>query len=179
MEPTKNVINKYANWTTDLIREDVQKNTFPYACLMVNIEGDFNMSSVFRNGNAFGCSKLFYHGQKKWDKRGAVGIYNYSFISHLSSLEDVRLLKEKYTLIALECGEGEASYMRNFKWNTEKEPCIVVGAECGGISRNVLEMCDHVVEIPMYGSVRSINAATAAGIAMCDLVTKRYSSKNL
>ena len=95
----RNVINKYAEWTTELVRDDVQKNAFPYACLMVNIEGDFNMSSVFRNGNAFGCQQLFYHGQKKWDKRGAVGVHNYSSISHLQSLEEVRALKDRYTLV--------------------------------------------------------------------------------
>lgn len=41
---------------------------------------------------------------------------------------------------------------------------IVLGSEGKGIRRNVLEHCDRVVTIPMYGHVESFNVATAAAV---------------
>lgn len=41
---------------------------------------------------------------------------------------------------------------------------LVLGNEGKGIRRNVLEHCDRVVEIPMFGHVESLNVATAAAV---------------
>lgn len=41
MTDNRNVDDKYKGWLADLIREDVQKHTFPYAVMMENWMGDF------------------------------------------------------------------------------------------------------------------------------------------
>lgn len=41
---------------------------------------------------------------------------------------------------------------------------IVMGNEGKGVRRNVLDHCDRVITIPMYGHVESFNVATAAAI---------------
>jgi tRNA G18 (ribose-2'-O)-methylase SpoU len=171
---SRNVLDRYKSWETEVIKDDVQRNSFPYACLMSNIEGDFNISSVFRNGNAFGCGSLFYFGKKKWDKRGAVGVNHYSSITHLPSIEDVEALLENFTFVALECNAANVQKMYSFDWQFDKPVCIVVGSESDGIDPRIMQMCKAFVEIPMYGSVRSVNAAVASGIAMCDIVAKRF-----
>jgi tRNA G18 (ribose-2'-O)-methylase SpoU len=43
---------------------------------------------------------------------------------------------------------------------------MIFGQEQIGIPTEVLEMCDHVLYIPQYGSVRSINVGSASAIAM-------------
>ena len=43
---------------------------------------------------------------------------------------------------------------------------VVVGAEGAGMSRLVRERCDAVAAIPLRGSIASLNAATAAAIAL-------------
>lgn len=43
---------------------------------------------------------------------------------------------------------------------------LVIGSEAFGVSDEVLNLSDIIVRIPMEGSVESLNAAVAAGIAM-------------
>lgn len=164
-----NVLDKYAQWTVDLIREDVKKHTFPYAVMMQHIQGDFNLGTVIRNANAFGAKELFYYGKKHYDHRGTVGTQHYTSVKFLKEYQEVVNLLDKYTLVALECNV-ESQPMTNFTW--PKNPLIVLGEELAGINPEVMSLCKHVVHIPQYGSVRSINVGTASGIAMCDFVNK-------
>ena len=43
---------------------------------------------------------------------------------------------------------------------------LIIGNEGNGISRELLELSDERVKIPMTGSIDSLNAAVAAGILM-------------
>jgi tRNA G18 (ribose-2'-O)-methylase SpoU len=48
--------------------------------------------------------------------------------------------------------------------------CLVVGNELTGISPALVSSADLAVEIPMYGTKQSLNAAVAFGVAVFDLV---------
>jgi 23S rRNA (guanosine2251-2'-O)-methyltransferase len=50
---------------------------------------------------------------------------------------------------------------------------LVVGSEDTGLSRLVREACDAVVAIPISGSVESLNAGVAAGIALYEIARRR------
>jgi len=50
---------------------------------------------------------------------------------------------------------------------------LVVGAEGGGLTRLVRERCDALVRLPMLGSVGSLNASVAAGVALYTLLASR------
>lgn len=135
----------------------------------MHIAGDFNFSSVVRNANAFGVTKVFYVGGKRqWDRRGAVGTHNYIDIVHCKSLEELlELTGFDYTWVALENQlDRECVSLYDFTW--PEQPLILIGEEGKGLEDEVLDECHSLVYIPQYGSVRSINAATAAGIALND-----------
>jgi tRNA G18 (ribose-2'-O)-methylase SpoU len=48
--------------------------------------------------------------------------------------------------------------------------CLVVGNEITGISPEVVAAADMAIQIPMFGTKQSLNAAVAYGIAVFDLV---------
>jgi len=50
---------------------------------------------------------------------------------------------------------------------------VVIGAEGDGLRRLTRERCDFLVQIPMRGSVESLNASVAAGIFMFEVVRQR------
>lgn len=56
--------------------------------------------------------------------------------------------------------------------------CLVLGAEHGGISQNIVDMADCSVSIPMLGMVNSINVSTAAAIIMHQLSVRIDGSGN-
>ena len=73
------------------------------------------------------------------------------------------LADESYRLVGLEQTTG-AENLHRYKFN--RRSVIVVGNERIGLSEELLEIMDDVVEIPVYGRPFSYNAATAAVIAM-------------
>lgn len=164
-----NVVDKYRGWETDLIREDVQKNTFPYAVLMEQWQGDFNIGTLVRNANAFGAREVFYIGKRKWDRRGSVGTYHYTSITHLNDYSELLALKNKYRFIGVDCVPGSIP-METYMWGPET--LLLFGEEGTGLTENTLKLCENVVHITQFGSVRSLNAGTASGIAMYDLLRK-------
>lgn len=50
---------------------------------------------------------------------------------------------------------------------------LVIGNEGSGISRMILESCDFVANIPMYGKVNSLNASVASGIMIYEVVRQK------
>jgi 23S rRNA (guanosine2251-2'-O)-methyltransferase len=52
---------------------------------------------------------------------------------------------------------------------------LVIGNEGKGIRRLVREHCDHLVRIPLFGKVESLNASVAGALAMYEVARKRRS----
>src|SRR5688572_26296486 len=50
---------------------------------------------------------------------------------------------------------------------------LVLGGEGRGIRRLVRERCDHLVSLPLFGHVGSLNVSVAAGIALYEVVRQR------
>jgi 23S rRNA (guanosine2251-2'-O)-methyltransferase len=51
---------------------------------------------------------------------------------------------------------------------------IVVGNEERGIRRLVREHCDHLVKIPLFGHIASLNASVSGALAMYEVVRQRH-----
>ncbi len=67
---------------------------------------------------------------------------------------------------------GEASeslYDIDFKGHT----ALVMGSEGGGLRRLTREACDGLFNIPMHGSVGSLNVSVAAGISLFEVCRQR------
>jgi tRNA G18 (ribose-2'-O)-methylase SpoU len=171
----RNILDKYKNdrlvkWTTELIKQDLQSKAFPYAVLMENFQGDFNLSSVIRSANAFNGREVFFLGNKDWDRRGTVGTHHYTSVKRVKNREDLVKLKDTYTFVALENTVPTSIDLADYEWPSN--PLIILGEEGVGITPETLSLCDAFVYISQFGSVRSLNAAVAGSIAMNDFVTK-------
>lgn len=162
-----NVRDHLKNLEVEAIKNYCAENCINAAVAMTHISGDFNLSNVLRSANFFGFKEAFYiEGSKKWDKRGAVGTHNYTPLNFCRTIDDFwAAIEGKYVPIALENNvDFEMQNLFTFKW--PKNPILICGEEMLGIDKNILTKCQTIVTIPSYGSVRSLNVATAAGIAM-------------
>lgn len=175
---SRNVKDEYKNLPTEDIKSKLSQSAFPYAVCFEHWQGDFNMSTGVRNANAFNAYEVFYLGKKKWDKRGAVGTYHYKDVQHLSSIEDLKALKNKYIIYGIDNIPGSIP-LTKFDWGLmqPKMPLMVFGEEGTGLTSETIEICDSIVHIDMFGSVRSLNCGTASGIIMHDYISK-YLTRN-
>lgn len=165
----RNVIDDFKSLNTDEIKNKLSATAFPYAICCENLIGDFNMATVFRCANAFNAKEVFYIGDKKFDKRGCQGVYNYMNITWLPTIEDFIKLKERYVVVGIDNITGSVP-LSTYNW--KKNTLMIFGNEGVGITPAMKAMCDDIVFIQQFGSVRSLNVATASGIIMNDFVTK-------
>ncbi len=177
----RNIVDRYKHdrlvkWTTEMIKTDLQQKSFPFAVMMENFVGDFNLSSVLRSCNAMNGREMFYLGRKQYDGRGTVGTHHYTNLINVKTREELLKLKERYTFVALENSVPQAETIYDFVW--PENPLIIIGEEGVGITPETLVLCDRFVYIPQYGSVRSMNAAVAGSIAMNDFVAKYVKNKD-
>ena len=48
--------------------------------------------------------------------------------------------------------------------------CLIVGNETHGVSKEVLDICDGIVEIPMFGVNKSLNVMVSLGIVLYKVI---------
>lgn len=167
----RNVRDEFKHIPTEDVKKILTERAFPFAVCFEQWQGDFNFAGGVRNANAFGAKEVFYIGKKRWDRRGAVGTHNYTPVRYMS-MDDMLMLKEHYVLIGIDNVAG-AVPMNTFVY--PKNSMLVFGEEGTGITKEMLALCDHIVAITQYGSVRSLNASVASGITMFDYTNKYVS----
>lgn len=170
---TRNVIDEFKELSNEEIHHRLNERSNGFAVLMTHVTGDFNIGTVLRSANFHGARDFFYYGRRKFDRRGCVGVHNYTKMQFLDSPQNILQLKDRYTLVGLENNIPRTISIHQFDWQLPKPPCIVVGEECNGVPEDILSMCDVLVEIPNFGSVRSMNVGVASSIAMHDYISKR------
>jgi tRNA G18 (ribose-2'-O)-methylase SpoU len=165
-----NVQDRFKSYTQEEIKQELANTSNPFAVCFENILGDFNLGTGIRNANAFNAREIFYLGKKKWDRRGAQGVHNYSPVKRLETVEDLVSLQDRYVLIGVDNVPGSIS-IKDIEW--PDNPLMIFGEEGAGLSNESKEAVKLTVEIPMFGSVRSINVGTASGILMYDYLVKK------
>lgn len=70
---------------------------------------------------------------------------------------------EKLTASKLKIHQGN---IFKYKFPKNKKIALMVGNEVRGLSPKILEYCDKIIAIPMYGRKESLNVAVAVGVAV-------------
>lgn len=173
---SRNIRPQFDCWTNTEIKEHCAATSCGAAMAMMHINGDFNISTMLRNANFFGFAEVYYIGRKNWDRRGAVGCQNYTPIQHVEDFSEfyTHITQLGYKLIGIENNVpnggipnlwGEILKVRNaLVVDFPSKPLFLFGEENDGLSPEILKFCHMIVEIPAFGSVRSLNVATASGI---------------
>lgn len=168
-----NVLDHLKNYTVLEIKNYCKNTSIDAGVAMMNVTGDFNLSTLVRNANFFGFKEGCYVGRKKWDRRGSVGTYIYTHLNHFVTEESfVDYIKENnYNLIAVENNIPEYEHKTYELFEDDlffgvDKPMFIFGEETNGLSDYMLDKSDMIVTIPAYGSVRSLNVGTTSGIVM-------------
>jgi len=134
-----------------------------------------NVGSIFRTADAAGVKKIYLCGitprppRKEIDK-AAVGAVDFVDWEYAESAElKVKSLKSKgIGIVALE--QDPRSIPLSAPYALPSAVALVVGNEIDGISKEVLNLADQIIEIPMHGRKNSLNVAVATGIALFSLI---------
>lgn len=142
-----------------------------------NIRSLHNVGAFFRTADAFGVEKIYLTGYtgcppRKEIAKTALGSEHRIPWEHREDL-DALLLELKSMgkkIVALEISD-RAIPVSALEIPTE-QIALIVGSEVEGISPQLLEQCDEIIEIPMIGIKKSLNVSVATGIALFAIMTK-------
>src|SRR5574338_841424 len=121
-----NVADQWKDKSPEDIKAALKRSGYPFAVCFEHWINDFNMGTGIRNANAFNAKEVFYVGDKKWDKRAAVGVYNYTDVTWLPTIDDLVKLQDRYTIVGIDNVPGSVPMM-SYSW--PRNTLMVFGEE--------------------------------------------------
>ena len=154
----------------DILQIAEERGEAPLIVIADGITDPYNLGALIRCAEGAGAHGLIISkrravGLTPLVAKSSTGAIEHLAIAKVSNIANtVRSLKEKgIWVFAAEAG-GTPYYETNFKG-----PCaLVFGSEGNGVSSVVIENCDLLTSIPMYGHVNSFNISTAAAVILCE-----------
>ncbi|MDB5224666.1 MAG: tRNA/rRNA methyltransferase SpoU [Candidatus Adlerbacteria bacterium] len=148
--------------------------------ILPDIRSVHNVGSIFRTADAAGVSKIILcgyspqpkdrFGRKRADfTKVSLGAEDTVAWEYIESAQDAiqKLKDDGHTIAALEQVRGSVNI---FDYEAPKKLALIVGNEVGGVSPNLLALCDAALEIPMHGKKESLNVSVATGVALFALI---------
>ena len=147
-----------------------------------NIRSTHNVGSIFRTCEGFGVQRLIMSGYTPYptlknDTRlphirnkltaqihktaldaETIVPFEYQAVPNLASLR-----ARGYVLVGL---EQDTRSITLPEYHSPRKIALLLGEEVEGISKELREQCDQLIEIPMHGKKESYNVSVAAGIAL-------------
>ena len=160
-----NVIDMYKSWKTADIRADLDERRNDCIMIFNNVGYNINIACGIRSNNAFLGKAVYIVGRRKYDKRATRGTNHYEHIYHADTLEEVINYVHSlgYTVFAVD--NIDSFHPVNLvDVNLPKKSAFVFGNEGDGLSYDDIILCDFMLYIGLFGSIRSLNVAVAAGI---------------
>lgn len=162
-DPTKEELSK------------IKKN--PIYIIVDNVLDTYNIGSIFRLADAVAVEKVLLCGDTETPpnhriKKASINTTEWvSWEYAPTAVEVIKNLRFKIKdlqVVAVEQSEKSVPYdMIDYTFPI----ALVVGHETDGISAEVLEKCDYIAEIPMWGVNVSLNVMVSLGIMLYE-VTK-------
>ncbi|HXS98406.1 MAG TPA: RNA methyltransferase [Candidatus Limnocylindrales bacterium] len=148
----------------------------PVEIVLDNVRSMYNVGAFFRTADAAAIEKLWLCGitacpPKKEIAKTALGAEETVPWEHSADAASVvRRRREKGCEIAAVETSNHAVDL--FDWMPRFPVCVVFGHEVDGVAREVANLCDTHVRIPMLGKKHSLNVATAGGVVIYELLRK-------
>lgn len=150
----------------------------PVIIILDNIRSLNNIGSVFRTADAFLIEKIYLCGitaqpPHKDIHKTALGATDSVVWEYAENTLDVvaKLKKDGVQVIAIEQAEN-ATFLNDFKLDSDNKYAVVFGNEVKGVSQDVVSESDLVIEIPQYGTKHSLNISVSAGVVIWDFWAK-------
>ncbi len=140
----------------------------PAYALLDNIRSAWNVGSMFRSADAAGLAGLYLTGmtctppRPDLEKTALGATLTVPWDYWRDPVEAARAVRDQgRALVVVE----QVPSARDWREFTFPFPCcFVVGHEVSGVKAGIVELADHVVQIPMAGLKKSLNVAVCFGI---------------
>lgn len=150
----------------------------PIIIVLDNVRSLNNIGSIFRTSDAFLIEKVYLCGitatppHKDIHKTalGSTDTVTWEYVENTISLIK-KLKNENVKICAIEQAEN-ATMLNNFKTEKNGKYALIFGNEVKGVSQDVVNASDTVIEIPQFGTKHSLNISISCGVVIWDIYCK-------
>ena len=148
--------------------------------LLHNIRSTHNVGAIFRTADAVGVKKIYISGytpapidrfgRTRSDiSKASLGAENTVEWENISDVKRLikNLKKEKFSIVGVEQDKRSIDFRKS---KVKGNVLLIVGNEVDGMDKDTLDLCDHILEIPMLGQKESLNVSVATGIVLYALI---------
>lgn len=146
--------------------------------ILDNVRSQHNIGSVFRTADSFFIERIILCGicavppTPEIHKSALGAEFSVDWQYYKNTSEAVSALKEEgYIIISVEQAENSVM-LHNFEPDPDKKYALVFGNEVKGVSQDVVDMSDAVLEIPQFGTKHSLNISVSAGAVLWECCKK-------
>ncbi|MBR4672334.1 MAG: 23S rRNA (guanosine(2251)-2'-O)-methyltransferase RlmB [Bacilli bacterium] len=158
----------YANYKEFLDVENAK------VVILDHIEDPHNLGAIIRTSEAAGITGIIIPKDRSVDvnstvmKTSAGAVENIKIAKVTNLINVINDLKENGFWIVGTAMAGSVDY-RDIDYTGKI--ALIIGNEGKGVSKAVMEECDYLAKIPMYGKINSLNASVAAGIMIYEVIS--------
>ncbi|MEX0918266.1 MAG: TrmH family RNA methyltransferase [Candidatus Paceibacterota bacterium] len=145
--------------------------------LLHNIRSAYNVGSIFRTADGAGVDHIYFSGytprptdrfgrtQPEIEKTslGASKSVPWTDWGDDPVGQLTQLKADGWYVVAV---EQDSSSVSVYEYRPKDRTIYIFGNEVEGVSHDLLEEADEIVEIPMHGTKESLNVAVSAGVVL-------------
>lgn len=147
-----------------------------------NIRSTHNVGAIFRTCEGFGVKQIILSGYTPYPKipqdsrlphiaekltaqvhKTALGAETMVPFVYSEAPDIARLRADGYRIVGL---EQDVRSVVLSDYHPPRKIALLLGEEVEGITDELRQACDNLIEIPMHGKKESFNVSVAAGIAL-------------
>ncbi|MFZ2024805.1 MAG: TrmH family RNA methyltransferase [Microgenomates group bacterium] len=160
------------------VATSITKN--PITIILDNVLDTYNIGSIFRLADAVAVEKVYLCGATEMPpntriKKASINTCEWvDWVYTKTTLEGLADFRKNHPdgqIIAVEQDKKSVPF-QDVVYTTPI--AIIVGNETYGVSREVLENVDTIVELPMFGINTSLNVMVTTGIVLYDIIRNTH-----
>ncbi len=160
----------------------IKKN--PITIILDNVLDTYNVGSIFRLADAVAAQRVILCGETPTPpnsriKKASINTWQWVSWQHAeTAVAAILNIKNQISNIKIVAVEQDARSKPFYQATYEFPIALVVGNETHGVSKEVLDMADTIVELPMWGINKSLNVMVSLGIVLyeamkqCDMSSR-------
>lgn len=156
--------------STEAIREELAPLRNPVSIAVVRAKNPFNVGAIIRVAHSYLVREIFLIGVEPYYEKASMGMEKYERIVDCATEDAFLDAVRGRPLVGVERDEATTSL-----WEAPMPDDLVFlfGSENDGLPRALLDACDAVLAIPMYGINHSFPVTVTTGMVLCEWARRR------
>lgn len=146
-----------------------------------NVLDTYNIGSIFRLADAVGAKKILLCKGSETPpnsriQKASIGTWQWVeweyFPETLDAIKSLKITIPNIKIFSVELDDRAIEYT---KADYHMPIALIVGHESDGVSKEVLELSDQIVQLPQLGINKSLNVMVSLGIVLYEVLEKMNS----